>query len=487
MGDQIWSRDPATGAFDLADYKGLGAPPPACNPFDLATLVGARVSIEAKDGIAGPVALYPGTFKFSPLTGKALQEPRTADREVWLPPFGADGAAADAPQGLRLSNTHLALRPTLTPESPPDHQMPMPPAGHCQFLVGAFGTCDSRLIAVDPAQGQLYHWLPNSERWQALRPSGTQALAPSALGEEAWGLAVEDAQRAARVFLPTDAGLAIVFINLIGRTCEVKTVGTRCLGAPMLWQGAVCVPMLDNDGRLGIHAFDPESNELRRIEGLAIDAAETAWVRPLADCRRIVWMASQGQLLVDREGDGATPRAVFLPWPTGLAPCLDMGSPYLSRTGNLWQQCVRAEGDAAQFVFVQLGLAEPELRPASSPRLSTGASCFQLDTRLRLAPWFEPDECMPPEADEVIFPLMESTSASTVLCVRVPHTRAVDGLLASSETCTATFELQGGEQDVQFWMARMSRPWATRPFVYAGHLYLHHPDKRRLAGWRIEP
>ncbi|GAA4350177.1 hypothetical protein GCM10023165_37510 [Variovorax defluvii] len=487
MGDQIWSRDPATGAFDLADYKGLGAPPPACNPFDLAPLVGARVSIEGAQGVAGPVALYPGAFRFSPSTGKALPEPASTDTETWLPPFGADGTVGDAPQGLRLTDTHLALRPTLNTESPPDRQIAMPPAGNCHFLSGAFATCGSRLLAIDATQGLLFHWLPNSERWQALRPSGTQGPAPSALADEAWGLAVQDPQHATRIFLPTDTGLAIVFVNLIARTCEVRSVGTRCLAAPVLWQGRVIVPMLQRDGKLGMYALDPEGTELRRIEGPALDAADAGWARPLADRHRIVWMAPEGQLVVSRGGDKDALRFDWLPWPAGITPQLHLGSPYLSRNGQLWQQCVRQVDGRATIAFVQTGLAEPEIRPASSPRLSTGAACFQLDTRLRLAPWFEPDDCSALEADEVIVPLLESTSASTVLCVRVPHTRPPESLLASKETCTATFELQGGEHDVQFWMARMPRPWAVRPFVHAGHLYLYHPDRRRLPGWRIEP
>ena len=487
MGDQIWSRDPATGLFDLADYKGLGAPPPACDPLDLAALVGARVSVEDAAGSASRAALYPGAFRFSPATGKALPEPAANEPDAWLPPFGAGGPAADTPQGLRLTATHLALRPTLSAESPPDRQLPMPPAGNCQFLVGAFATRDSRLLAIDASQGLLYHWLPHSERWQPLRPSGTQALARSSLPDAAWGLAVEDPQRSARIFLPTDAGLAIVFINLIGRTCEVRSVGTRCLGAPVLWQGRVHVPMLAKDGTLGVYALAPDSTALHRVEGPALDAAEAGWVRPLADRRRIIWMAPAGQLVVGCGDDGNASGTAFLPWPAGITPRLDLGSPYLSRNGQLWQQCVRQDGQVAQFVFVQLGLAEPELRPASSPRLSTGAACFQLDTRMRLAPWFEPDDCRGPEADEVIVPLLESTSASTVLCVRVPHTRPLDSLLAATETCTATFELHGGEHDVEFGMARMSRPWATRPFVYAGHLYLYHPERRRLPGWRVEP
>lgn len=492
VGDQTWSRNPTTGAFELADYKGWGAPPAASDPLDLASLVGARVSTDVADRAGKPIALYPGAFKFSPVTGKALPEPSVAHRESWLPPFGGDGSAEEPAQGLRLTAAPLALRSTLTIESLPDRQLAPPPAGRYQFLVSTCQTCDSRLLAVEFSRGRIYHWLPHSERWLELRAGAVQALVGSSLDEEAWGMVVHEAQGATRIFMPTDAGLAIVSINLIARTYESRTVGTRCLGAPILWQGRVHVPMLEADGKPSVHALDPAGAALHRIEGPAVDAASAKWVRPLADRRQIVWMSSAGQLIVKPGSDDAL-QASLLPWPAGITPNFELGSPYLSRSGHLWQQCTqkdgegREEGEGRRFVFVQLGRDEPEIRPASSPRLSTGSACFQFDARLRIAPWFDADDgldCEP--SGEVIIPLLESTSASTVLCARVSSPGSVEALFASNDPCTTTFELHG-EHEVQFWVARLPRPWATRPFVYAGHLYLYHPDKRRLPGWRIEP
>ncbi|VTU21133.1 hypothetical protein H6CHR_01528 [Variovorax sp. PBL-H6] len=490
IGDQTWSRNPATGVFELADYKGWGAPPQACDPLDLAPLVGARVSVDGADRAGKSVALYPGPFKFSPVTGKALPAPSAAHRGTWLPPFGGDSATEDSPQGLRLTAAPLALRSTLSIESLPDRQLAAPPAGHYQFLVSACQTCDARLLAMEFSRGRIYHWLPHSERWLELRPAGAQALGRSSLGQEAWGMALHDPQGASRIFMPTDDGLAIVSINLIAGTFQSHVVGTRCLGAPILWQDKVYVPMLQDDGKLGVHGLDPAGTALFRVEGPGLDAAPAAWVRPLADRRQIVWMSAAGQLLV-KAGDGDRLETSLLPWPPGVVPSFELGSPYLSRSGHLWQQCALQEGGTEgeggqRFAFVQLGLREPEIRPASSPRLSTGAACFQRDARLRIAPWFDADISMDSEAGEVVIPLLESTSASTVLCARVASTAATDTLFASNEAHTATFELHG-ENDVQFWVASLPRPWATQPFVYAGHLYLYHPDKRRLPGWRIDP
>ena len=485
VGDQTWSRNPATGAFELADYKGWGAPPAACDPLDLATLVGARVSVDGADRAGKSVALYPGAFKFSPVTGKALPAPSVPHRGTWLPPFGAADSVEDPPQGLRLTAVPLALRPTLSIESVPDRQLAAPPSGHYQFLVSACDTCDARLLALEYSKGRIYHWLPHSERWLELRCSVPQALAGSSLGEEAWGMAVQEPQGATRIFMPTDAGLAIVSINLIARTYALRTVGTRCVGAPILWQGRVHVPMLEQDGTLGVYALDAAGTALRRVQGPAIDAATAKWVRPMADRRQIVWLAPAGQLVV-KAGASDAVEASLLPWPSGITPRLALGSPYLSRSGHLWQQCVQQDDEGQRFVFVQVGLGEPEIRPASSPRLSTGAACFQLDARLRIAPWFDADDCLDSEAGEVIIPLIESTSASSVLCARVSSPGSVESLFASDEAWTTTFELHD-ERDVQFWVASLSRPWATLPFVYAGHLYLYHPDKRRLPGWRIDP
>jgi hypothetical protein len=156
VGDQTWSRNPSTGTFELADYKGWGAPPSSCDPLDLATLVGARVSADGADRAGKPVALYPGAFKFSPVTGKALPAPSVAHRDAWLPPFGGDSAVEDAPQGLRLTAAPLALRSALSIESVADRQLAAPPAGHYQFLVSACQTCDARLLAVEYSRGRIH-------------------------------------------------------------------------------------------------------------------------------------------------------------------------------------------------------------------------------------------------------------------------------------------------------------------------------------------
>ena len=483
MGDQEWARNLETGAFDLTDYRGMGPPSASYSPLDLAGLVGARVSVDEADRGSRSVALYPGAFKFSPITGKALPELSAPDLDAWLPPFGGDGLALDKAHGLHLTTKRLVLRPTLTAGSEPDRTMTMPPRGNYQFLVSAFDACESRLVAVDFSRGLIYHWLPHAETWLELYPGTSETTLPeSYLGESSWGMVVTDPQGSTKLFVPTDGGLAIVVINLVTQTYELRTVGQRCTGAPVMWQGKVHVPMQGEDGKLGVYTLDPDANTLRRARGSVFKFAAAGWVRPVVDREQIIWMASMGQLIVRPSGASAI-EASIVPWPPGITPRFDLGSPYLSESGQLWQQCFRLNQNGTEFVFVELGLSDPQIRSARSPALSTGVACFKRGMRLRTAPWFDPEDGLD-SRDDLVFPLLESIEASTVLCASVATTHAVERVFASYETFSTTFELRG-EHDVKFLAIRMPRPWMTQPFVYAGHLFLYHPDKRRLPGWRL--
>src|SRR4051812_5469778 len=186
VGDQIWSRNPANGAFDLVDYRGLGAALDNQDPLDWATLVGARVSFDDADRGARPVALFPGEFRFSPVTGKPLAPAPAAPLNAWLPPFGGEVAAADKPQGLRLTSAPLVLKKAVSPESAPDRQLAIPAPGKYQFMVSACQTRDARLLALDHSQGILYQWLPRTGSWQVLQPEGGSTLAMTSLGDHAW-------------------------------------------------------------------------------------------------------------------------------------------------------------------------------------------------------------------------------------------------------------------------------------------------------------
>jgi hypothetical protein len=483
--DQQWSQHPETGDFEPVDFRGLGTPAPAYDPKDIAALIGARISLDPADRGSRAVALYPSTFDFSPVTGKALSPPIRPPEEVWLPPSGGDhGAPLGKPAGLRLTSVAISLPSTLTIESRPDAELPLPAAGHYHFIVGAFNTRAPSLLAVEPSKGLLFCWLPASQRWAELSPNASEVLPEASLSENAWGLASVDPTSSTQLFVPTDRGLGVLSLNLITLTYRVAVVGTRCMGAPAMWQGKTYVPMQGDDLQGGVCALAPgQLDAVRRLDGPVLNIGALEWTRPIIDRRQIIWMSSAGQLLAKQVG-GTAPEVSFLPWGPGLTPRFDLGSPYLSSDGNLWQQCFREDASGAQFVFVQLARSEPTIHATGSPRLSTGSSSFKLETLLTVNPWVDPDEELDSQADEVIIPLLESVSRSTILCARVPSTSSIDSVFVSSEPYRATFELRGN-RDVQFLVTRLTRPWATRSFAFAGYLYVYHPDLPRIQGWRM--
>lgn len=468
FGDQRWSRDPATGAFDLLGYRALGTAAPGADPLDWAGLVGARLSHDPTDCGGRPLALFPGAFAYSPATGQPLNPAPTLGTARWLPPFGGESDGTQRLQGLRLTSARLSLPPGRTPDAAPDDELPLPCEGPCHFIVAPFSTCESRLVALEVARGLLHQWLPHSRRWAALLPDDGARLAPSSLGDEAWSLAALEQHGALRLFLPTDDGLALVGINLLAGRCEMRLLGSDCVGAPVLWRGRVHVPMLGRDGVLAVQALDPDGSALHRLDVAGLDPAALRWLRPLADPQRIVWMGSRGQLLVRAESGGALETATFLPWPRGVSPRFDLGGPGLAG-GHLWQPCFLRDEQGGRVVSVQLGAAEPVLRDPAAARAGADEKDDDDETG-------EPARCLP---------LLASTTRSATLRVRMDDARRVASGFGSRESHMTTFEL-AGEDTVALLTARLTRAWTTQVFLYAGRLYLHHPELPVLPGWQCE-
>lgn len=461
LGDQVWAHDPATGAFELLAYRDLGHAGAMADPLDWAGLVGARLSHDPADCAGRPVALFPGEFRHSPATGQPLAPAPHLGTGVWLPPFGGERDGTQRLQGLRLSSARLALPARLSPEATPDDELPLPCEGPCHFIAAPFSACEARLVALEVASGVLRQWLPHSRRWAPLAPAGG-ALGPSSLGDEAWSLAALEHEGTMRLFLPSDDALAVVAINLLAGQCEVRTLGSACVGAPVLWRGRVHVPMLDREGVVFVQAVRPDNLALERIPVAGLDPAAHRWLRPVADPQRIVWMGSRGQLLVRAEPAGPTEAASFLPWPPGVSPRFDLGGPSLA-AGHLWQPCFLRDAQGGRAVSVQLGAAEPALRDPPGER--------------------EDDEGDGSAAAQRSATLLASTTSSTTLRARLDDARRVSSGFGTKESYLTTFEL-AGEDTVAFFAARLSRPWATQVFLYAGRLYLHHPELPVLPGWQ---
>ncbi|MDN4590133.1 hypothetical protein DBA29_16695 [Xenophilus aerolatus] len=463
LGDQLWARDPATGVFELLGYRQLGTASAAVHPLDWAGLVGARLSHDPADCVGRPLALFPGEFRYSPATGHPLAAAPHLGSDVWLPPFGGERGGAQRLQGLRLTSARLSLRGGLTPDADPDDELPLPCEGPCHFIVAAFSACESRLVALEVARGVLRQWLPHSRRWAELTPLGDARLGPSSLGEDAWSLAALEHEGTLQLFLPSDDGLAVLGINLLAGRCDVHILGSACVGAPVLWRGRLHVPMIDRDGVVFVQAVRPDDLSLERMPVSGLDPAAHRWLRPVADPQHIVWMGSRGQLLVRAEPAGPAEAVSFLPWPAGVSPRFDLGSPGLA-AGHLWQPCFLRDAQGGRVVSVQLGTAGLVLlEPAGDDNGDDDDGSAARDRGTSL---------------------LASTTTSATLRARLEDPRRVSSGFGTKESYLTTFELAGVEATAPFFAARLSRPWTTQAFLYAGRLYLHHPELPTLPGWQ---
>jgi hypothetical protein len=467
--DQTWAREADGQSFRLLDFRGSTPAAGIYEPDELARLVGAR-----REGDA----LYPGPFRHSPNTGQPLPPPPNEIFEEWLPPFGNAGGAL--PRGLRQTRAKLSLPLDARPEQDPDVNLPLPPAGDYQFLVGNFSARCPGLIALETRKGLVYLYRDACQRWEELPPE-RHLLPASSLPPGGWGLACPE-PGGRRFFLPTDQGLAALDFHRLALRYALTLFPAPCLGAPVFWRQSVYAPASRDDGGLGILQTDPAKPERSAWLAPAFAAPAGRFAHALVDRRQVVWLGLEGQLTLGLAIDGE-PRPAYFPWPQGIRPCFEFGSPYHARDGVFWQLCF--DEAAQRYRYVALGRANPESWPTSRPRICSGTMSFTLETMIEDDPWHDPELAEDAQADELVAPLLEAAN-KTVLCLRVPWTVGADRFFQSLDKHRTAFELIGGGGDSRFFVKNLVQPWLTRPFVYRGYLYLYHPSLKESApGWRL--
>ncbi|MFM8333604.1 MAG: hypothetical protein ACKN9T_18150 [Candidatus Methylumidiphilus sp.] len=461
--DQIWRRTDNDG-FAPSVFREMDAEGQVHSPRELAALVGAHCWREA----AGE-ALYPGPFRHSPVSGQPLPAIPAPVRQTWLPPFG-DSPALHC-LGLRQTALSLSLPPGLRPEDEPGGQLPLPPPGEYQFMVGNFKTCTPLLLALNPGKGQLYLYI--RQTWAELQ-NRSKHLPESSL--PFWGLAL-DAEN--RLLLPTDEGLAVLDLNVLTLSYTLRLLPGRCLGAPAVLGEFIVAPAVDDDGHAGLLQVARATLEWQWLDCAPVGAGG-AFNVPLVEKRQAYWLNVLGQIRLRLNADNL-PVPTYIPWNAGTAPRFEFGSPY-AKNGQIWQICY--DETLGQYQYVQLGREQPEKHPCSAPRLTAGAACFAQETQLAGPPWSEPEVAYGGQSNDVVIPLLEAANEAA-LCVRVDWVKGLDALFASATPHLARFELIGRNGSVAFFTQKLPKPWLAQPFVHDGWLYLYHPDLKMIPGWKL--
>jgi len=451
-----------------------------------------RSLLQAAGSVQKPGAIYPPEFNFCVHTGDALQTHVMPMRPSWIPPYGATAMST------RTSRSTRGLRQVATPhklsrqnqrraDADPDVRLDSPPAGDYEFFSTLAGTRAAVLLALDPAKGLLHLYLPASKRWEPLEHDGGGLLAASRLARPDWRCELIVDGLGSLIFLPSEEGLACLRADAASLGFSVNYVGgAPAIGAPLQLGEDVWVPLHATDGGVRFVSMNlrGEAAAVLELAGASLGGRTLGSVHtPLADDRLALWPCDAGQLMLRKQASGAL-KAGFLPWPTGVKPAFQFGSPYLSRDGRLWQLCFDAQADG--YVYLQLGVEAPERVQTLSPRPCSGTFNFRFANKFQNEPWLEPEQGDDAAADEIVLPLLEFPATSAVLGLRLETTAGLAHLLHSDERMRAILMMDEASSQTDFYSFSVAEPWRLRLFVHDGLLWFYHPLLKSLNGWTLQ-
>lgn len=457
------------------------APSTAVSAGDLSVWLQAGVA----SGLDGE--LHPPEFSHCSRTGAPLKRLRSGAADLpWVPPFGAS-ALGNRPgrgsRGLRQSGSDLAIsrREQRRADADPDAELALPPPGDYEFFSIVAASQIPVLLALDPLKGMLYTWLPHSQRWEVLEHVDGGLLAVSRLDRSAWRCEVGSSGTQSLLVLPTEDGLACLRPDVVGLGFDVQYVGEgAAVGAPVQFGEHVWAPLRRKDGGLRFLSVSAQGESGATVDLAVTDPGNLQ--APVADGRMALWLSHAGQLVLRKRANGQM-EASFIPWPAGLQPGFEFGSPFLSRDGSLWQLCFDSASEA--YVYLQLGVEQAERQATTAPRLCSGAYNFRFGTKFASAPWLEPEHGDDSAIDEVVLPLLESPSSATVLGVKLSTTAGLADVLCSAERVRVELVLDDNTAQTSFYSLSVAEPWRLRFFVHDRRLWAYHPLLNRLAGWSL--
>ncbi|WP_296947285.1 hypothetical protein [uncultured Massilia sp.] len=492
-----WLEREAGGGYELAASSGLGhvdwqaAVVARGRLADCARLLGASLPLACAHA---PV--YPDGFAFCPECGQPLQRldgqgmARTRQPEWW-------GAWADpllprhVPHGLPV--TSLALGDGLE-ERPPapavgrcDATLPAPPNAHCVFAAARFGFPEPRLLALAPGRGVLQYLDPLAGAWHVLLPEeGAADLAFSA-SDYGWLPAPDlaEGRRGEVGLVPTARGLVRLWIDPVGETCRTETVlDAPVVAAPGVMRRHAACLVRNAAGGLTLYTLDAAPSAAP-APGPAYDCGAlpmAGWTRPVGYDGQLSWLHGEGQLVWR---PGAAPR--WIPWPDTWLPSLDLGGPTLSRDGRMW--LIGHDGGA--YSFLELGTPAPQRMPVDGARLGFANLLFRRGHPVVDEPWSAEHVEDQREDDTLVLPLLRGFNNNRAqpsgLVLRFhQYTGRAEDALAGRALPRTTVEWIGRRNVILDEVVRLARPLDCVPFVYAGRLWLHHPDWNRIRGWNLE-
>lgn len=491
--DSVWLEDENSGQFALASSTGLGKVDwnaLARNRIaDVAQMLGASVP----QGCAhGPI--YPEGFAYCPTCGDALTSYAAQPPAAWPAWWDASSAALPGsqyslpkhvPHGLPITALPLARALESRPAEPHlgqvERKMPKPPNLPCVFAAANYGFASQRLLALAYSRDVLQYWDPCAAVWQVLSGEHGAADLHFTASDYAW-LPASGARRGEVALVPSRQGLFRLLINPVGESYHTEAVFEAPLAsAPGAVLRHIACLYLEGDG-VGLWSA--------RADGISpttwpcpAGVPAQGWSRPFSYDDKLIWLHAEGQL-------SWQPRAApqWLPWPQGWTPRLNFGGATQSHDGRLWL----IGKDASSYSFLELGRENAQMERLEGARLGFGKLLFHRGHQVKTDPWDSAGVDDPRHDNTLVLPLLENfipgREAPSGLVLRLePFTGTVETVFDGAVTVPKTFvEWIGSRNVILDMVPNMANPSDCVPFVYDGHLWLHHPKWNEMRGWQLK-
>jgi hypothetical protein len=502
----VWLEDEASGQFAPVAAAGLGSidvtnagPGQAgARLADCAHLLGA-----ALPQACAHAAFYPDDFVFCPACGRPLQgaagrqagQAGQARRPDWWGPHADALLPRHVPHGLPVTSLALGDSLEARPAAPEigraDAFMAPPPNAHCVFAAATFGFAEQRLIALAPGRGVLQYWDPLAEVWHVMLPEDGAADLAFGASDYGWlpvtalALPAQGVRKGDVALVPTARGLYRLAFNPVAETYRTEAVlAAPVVAAPGLMRRHLGCLVRNPGGSLGLCTLATDLAPGPQYDCGALPL--TGWTRPVGYDGQLIWLHGEGQLAWL---PGEPPR--WIAWPDTWLPSLDLGGPTLSRDGRMWL----IGHDGQSYSFLELGTDGShnavQREPIDGARLGFANLLFRRGHPVVDEPWSGEHVEDQQEDDALVLPLLRSfnnhRSQPSGLVLRFhKYTGRAEDALANRILPRTTVEWIGRHNVILDEIARLARPLECVPFVYAGRLWLHHPDWNRIRGWNLD-
>jgi len=490
-GDFHWVQE-AAGLFKLFSYR--GSPIHAIwSGKEGEALAAAAIDVQGNR--------FPDAFKFSPENGReggALQHPTKMSLSS-VPPFAQTKSNRI---GFAETDHNIAIEGLSNQTDAEDRatrELPLPSHGRHPFIVANFGLAKPLLLSYDLSSGSFYCWIPHEGKWEELIPERNKFVGCYMQPDLSWSMHVIDAERSGTLFVPTDFGLARVEVNPLSLTYSVEYVSSLpCLAGIIAFQNSLFALVGETQDlkvlQINLAEVADHQVTIYDISGMSKGGIPGQLRQPFKTKREVYWLCDRGQIQVKTDVTGDL-SVSLITWPVGIAPCFNLGGPYLHSDGRVWQQCIDTssqDSDEHGYCFVELGKPQPERKQVGGYRLMGAFSSLVKDQRLLNQPPWDAPSGGTGNIKRITVPLIESTAGSKpMICFSAAFNGDPDAFFTDPGIIDVDYLFWGHLSGTPnhrrvFHFARVATPWDARIFVYDDHLFIYDPDSSDpVRGWKI--